>query len=129
MRAVRTSEKYEAAIAWCDKNKHLLPPMSKHRLMKMENLYAMLDQFGVRWSPSNKLWFEATDKPAAVIQSAPSGRVLIRMIAHRDLIEKRVAELIELSEALNWIFVQRSNEYEASAGDFSRVYLTFRVTE
>lgn len=128
--------KYKRAIEWCEANRAKLPPRAKFRLMSNTHLYALLDSFGCVWNVKCQLWTDADSENGAEIAESsatqprdgmPSGRTLIRIIAHFTLIGKRVAELIELCEALNWSVLKVSNPVGEDGDEFVRVYLTIMV--
>jgi hypothetical protein len=132
-----TQLKYKMAIAWCEVNKQRLKKTCKFRLMTSENLYIMLEALGTEWSKHRGEWiggdhtangkrFEVTQR---VHVDKVSGRTLIRIIAHRSLIDRRCSEFREFCELLNWRIVKESDNYENEAGDFLRCYFTIDIDE
>jgi len=133
-----TQIKYKRAIEWCVSNRHMLPRFAKFKLMSSQHLYLMMEAFGAKWLPEHKLWSALDNENGAervhgvTPQSAvhgPSGRTLVRIIAHRILIGKRVAEFIELCEALNWNVLKTSNPVGDEGDEFIRVYITIMCSE
>ena len=130
--------KYRRAIEWCDANRRKLPKHCKVRLMSTENLYRLLDGFGVIWMTDHKLWTDKNAENGAEIvkgvsdfraSTAPSGRTLIRIVAHVTLIGKRVAEFTELCEALNWQVLKVGNPVGDNGVEFVRAYITVMCSE
>lgn len=138
MTTVNSQVKYKRALDWCDANKDKLPRGAKYRLMTTGNLYKLLFSFGVAWNKQAQLWGNQDMENGADVvnvltprhaEKGASARTLIRIIAHRALIGRRVSELVELCEALNWSVVKISDPLGEADTEFWRVYITVMTTE
>jgi len=130
--------KYKQAISWCDANRGSLPVNCKFKLMSNGHLYKMLEGFNLFWDMQYKCWrdmnaeegaYGKNGKVQAYPMPAPSSRTLVRIIAHRELIGKRVAEFTELCEALNWRVLKVSDPLGDNGTEFIRVHITITVIE
>jgi hypothetical protein len=133
-----SQQKYKLALVWCEQNRYRLPSRCKFKLMASDKLYAMLDGFGVVWSVKHQLWYIPEPKTAPITQvqkqgdwrgSNSDGKAIIRIIAHKDKIDHRVAEFTELCEALNWHIVKVGAKYNQLDGDWQRQMITIQVVE
>lgn len=130
--------KYREAIARCDLNRDALPPHCKYRLMSNEKLYKMLEGLNQYWDARLRVWRDMNAEEGASgkngkVQAfplpAPSNKTLIRIIAHRDVIARRVSELVELCEALNWQVTKITDPLGDNGVEFVRVHITVIVSE
>lgn len=132
-----TQQKYRLAVSWCEVNRKLLKKNSKIRLLTSENLYLLMETLGMYWSKREGAWLNrgtvSADAPQQDMQrqvaDTVSGRTLIRIIAHKDTIQRRAAEFTEFCELLNWRVIKVSDVIGDGAGDFVRVYITVMVDE
>lgn len=132
-----SQQKYRIAISWCEANRHLLKKYAKIRSLTSDNLYLLMETLGMYWSKREGAWLArqnaADGGPVSDVQkvtvSGVSGRTLIRIIAHRTLIEKRVSEFVEFCELLNWRVVKKSDPLGDNGQEFIRVYITVMVDE
>lgn len=138
MTVVNSQLKYRRAIEWCDGNREKLPRGSKYRLLTTAHLYKLLFAFGVSWDKNMQLWTNKQMENGADVVNiikphsaadTVSARTLIRIIAHRVLIGKRVSGLVELCEALNWQVTKVSDPVREADTDFWRVYITVIASE
>lgn len=121
--------KYRLALEWCKNNRSQFPSHAKFALMTTENLYALMESMGCSWSKHDRSWTQVNPGVATFFWSKASKSVMVRIIAHRDLIDRRIGEFIELSEALNWVLVRQSDVVLGNEGSMARAHLTFEVKE
>lgn len=135
---VNSQMKYKLAIAWCEANRGKLPPRCKFALMANDKLYALLEGFGCVWSVNGQAWISEAREgaPITVIDkqgdwrgAQADGKAIIRIIAHKDKIDRRVAEFLELCEALNWHIVKVGSKHQQLDGDWLRQMITIQVIE
>lgn len=130
--------KYRMALEWCDANRAKLPRNSKVRLMTTFHLYQLINEFGAEWDTDKRAWVSGRDKGAPITMVREQGdwrgknidgKAIVRIIAHKNAIDKRVAEFTELCEALNWHILKVGGKHRQLDGDWLRQMITIQVNE
>lgn len=134
--ATKKGEKFTKAREFLFKNPTIASTLINWRKMHGPTLYKALSLSGVQWDINSKTWSlakkvsTADQRQIKVSTPALSGddlTVQVRVIAHEQLINKSVSELLELASALDWLLLRNSGVRKGHYGSGRLVYLKFRL--
>jgi hypothetical protein len=110
-------------------NRDLLPPKSKFKLMHRDNLYDLLGTMGVKWDTHEQQWYSENGNQRTTVIQEPSSIFTVRINARIIDMGNRVAEFLELCEAINWYVLKQSNLYQNDDNQSGRVYITLKLND